>query len=112
MKQKGFFFLSLFCLLCVLSCKKATDCTGIIRTVIVDEAGVKTPLGDCELIIGNEDFDPKVKRIVKTDASGYYEGVWLRQGYLPVNASKDGYHGVAYLDLTPGNVTELEIQMY
>ena len=112
MKQKGFLILGLCCLFSVLSCKKSTDCTGIIYTVIVSDAGVETPLGGCQLIIGEMDFDDSVKRTVMTDASGRYEGKWLRQAYLPVIATKGDYHGVAYINLIPGNVTEVKIPMY
>jgi len=112
MKQKRLFILSLFCLFFVLSCRKSTECTGIILTVTVSDAGVETPLGGCTLVIGESDFADSIKRTVMTDASGRYEGTWLRQAYLPVVATKGDYRGVGYLDLTPGNVYELKIPMY
>jgi hypothetical protein len=111
MKHKRFFFASLFCLffavVTLTTCTKNNDCIGIIYTC-TEKGGVRTPVGGCTLIIGEEDFAPEIRREVITDASGRYEGVWpARTLYLPVKATKQNYSSMAFLKLEPGNTTEL-----
>jgi hypothetical protein len=122
MTNKRFFSAGLFSLffaaIVLVSCKDNSECTGIITTC-TSNGGIKTPLGNCELIIGQEKqgerpFADGIKRIVATDASGRYEGTWPRQVLIPVEAKKqisdeEYYHGVAFLKLEPGNTTEIEI---
>ena len=120
MKRKGFFLTGLICLFCVLaaltSCKKNRECTGIVHTYTLNEGGIKVPVGGCELVIGDEKFAPEVYRKVVTDANGYYEGTWSREAYLLVEAKKpfnteQYYHGIGYIHLETGNVTELSLQL-
>jgi len=121
MKHKKFFFASLFSLFFALtalfSCNKNQDCIGIIYTQVVDEnTGVETPIGGCEVVIGLEGFADSVYRKVVTDASGRYEGRWLRDAALPVTVTKpfsptQYYYGVHFLRLERGNITELKIPL-
>ena len=117
MKRKGFFLTGLFCaLIALMSCNKNSECTGIIYTYTLSEGGIKTPVGGCGLVIGEETFAPEVYREVLTDAMGYYEGTWLREAYLLVEATKPFddkhyYYGYGYIHLEPGNVKELLLQL-
>jgi len=99
-----------------MSCKKKSECTGIIYTHTLSEGGIKIPVGGCGLVIGDTTFAPEIYRKAVTDASGYYEGTWPREVYILVEATKpfnneQYYYGYGYLDLQMGNVTELPLQL-
>ena len=120
MKHRKFILAGVSCLfvgLTVLfSCKKNTECTGIIYTYTMQN-GVKIPIGGCTLRIGDikgdqEDrLDTNIMRVVVTDANGYYEGTWNRQVRLPIDAQRGSYYGIGIIDLNPGDVTRLEIPL-
>lgn len=114
MKCKNVGLVSLFCLCCVfISCKDKEICTGVIYTYMQNEQGFKTLLGECELVFGESDYSPDMKRTVTTDAKGCYEGTWQREAYLPIVARKtvgDNYYkGVGYIRLEAGNKVIQEI---
>ena len=123
MRHKRFLLASLlglfFALTVLISCEKGNECTGVIYTYIENDAGVKIPLGGCELVfklekVDEREFAPEIQRTVVTDASGRYEGIWTRQVRIPIEATKSFneeqyYFGVAFIDLIPGQTTESEI---
>ena len=121
MMYKRLFLASLTCLffslILLTSCQKGYECTGIVFTYVEDEkTGAKTPVGACQLTIGDISFAEEMYREVVTNASGYYEGTWIREAYLLVEAIKplneEQYlYGIGYLDLVLKNKTELSIPM-
>ena len=121
MERKKLFSAGLVCMFCCLisltSCQKGSECTGVVYTYIENELGLQTPIGACNLTIGDESFTGKdVNRIVATDASGRYEGTWAHEAYLPVEAIKrvndEQYlYGIGYLNLTQGNTIETHIPL-
>ena len=119
MRHRKFILASLSCLLVALivlgSCKRESECRGIIFTY-TEKDGVKIPVGGCTLVIGDikdakGEVDTSNVRKVITDANGYYEGTWYRQLRLPIDANKGDLYGIGVINLEPGNVTHVEVPM-
>ncbi len=95
------------------SCKSAQECKGIVIVSTTDENGVKVPVPECNLTIGESSFSEDMYRKVTTDEDGQYEGTWKYDAYLKVVAKKTinnrTVQGTAFLKLNRGETTNVEI---
>lgn len=80
---------------------------------MIDDSGSKIPVPLCQLVFGEENFAPDIKRTGYTDANGKYEGEWSREVSLRVRASKEInkkiHTGVSIIRLSDGGIAEQEI---
>ena len=97
------------------SCKKKDVYRAQVLVTLVDPdfPEVRTPVPDCKLIFGEDDFADDIKRTVYTDENGIYRGAWPREVSLRIQASKeiDGvlYVGVSIVRVEKTGSAEVEI---
>ncbi|MDR0367978.1 MAG: hypothetical protein LBH82_02405 [Bacteroidales bacterium] len=92
MCNKKYFFLALFAAgisSFFLSCKENDEYKGIVIVSMIDTLDIKTPVPNCELVFGVDSFAADVKRVAYTDNAGRYEGIWKKDVFLPVVATKE-----------------------
>ena len=95
------------------SCKEDNEYKGIVDVFIIDTLNIKAPVAYCELVFGDTNYAPDVKRTEYTNIAGRYEGIWTKDVSLKVVATKEIdsvlYTGASVLKVKTQGVEPVEI---
>ena len=118
MKHRRTIFAGLFILLLstfFLSCSKNEVYRAKVLVTMTDplNAEVRIPVPNCQLIFGEDHFAEDIKRTVRTNDIGIYEGEWPREVSLRIQASKEingkMYVGGSYTKMKKDGIGNVEI---